>query len=192
MLVAAGASGGCLLDEFTVAHTDIPEDNLTSNPSFEVGLESWISWQGILSREPHPQAPDGEWVVQVSMGAGDSFSLDDEPDTLSSAPTGDCFVASVDVAAGSESARGKPVTLVLRELVGESDPVQETMSDAIALDEEFVTVAVSAIVSGVGNNLDIYVQQDQAAAGDAFFADRVLLQRFGPEPDVAACARNLP
>ncbi len=191
MLVSAAASG-CVLDEFTVAHTDIPDDNLTSNPSFEVGLESWSSWQGTLSREPHPQAPDGEWVVQVSLGIGDYFSLDDDPDTLSSPPAGDCFVARADVAAGSESSRGKPVTLVVREMVGGTDAVEATMSDAIALGEDFETVAVSALVTGAGDSLDVYLKQDQATAGDAFFADRVILQRIGPEPDVAACARHLP
>lgn len=181
---------GCLLREFEVAGTDIPADSLTANPSFEVGLEGWSNWQGNLDRAPHPEAPDGAFVVQVSWSSGDYFSIDDLPDTVPGPTPGDCYVARAEVAAATPAAGGKPVVLVLREKT-EDVILRETLSDPVLHGETFASLAVSAIYAGTGDRLDVFVQQDQAIAGDAFFADRIIVERIGPEPDAAACARHI-
>ncbi|WP_395813000.1 glycoside hydrolase family 16 protein [Archangium minus] len=161
---------------------ELAESNLVSNPSFETGTAGWASWQGTLLRETSTAAPGGSYVARVTRSTGTLYSLDDSPDTVPSAVAGTRYEASASVAAGSSSAVGKPLVIVLRERNASGAIVSVWESEPVSLKTTFQTLSVQATVQQTGDTLDVYLLQDNAVAGDAFLADAVNLQKVSTEP----------
>ena len=95
---------------------EIPEGNLTSNPSFEQNTDGWGLFQATLTREPADDAPDGEYVARVTLaGEPSEYSIDDDPDVLeTSAMAGTEYVAAAWVKATPET-DGRPICIAIRE-----------------------------------------------------------------------------
>ncbi|MFB3903518.1 MAG: carbohydrate binding domain-containing protein [Acidobacteriota bacterium] len=159
-----------------------PTNNVVPNPSFESNLTGWESWQGALSRVAM-LAPDGGYVVKVTRSTGTSFTVDDNPASVSSTTAGQTYKGSAWVKAASSSSVGKTVTLRMRELTTGGALVQEWASTGVVLSNNFQKLSVSATPQGNGNTLDIRISQTGAVSGDAFYADLfVILPGTTPPP----------
>lgn len=161
-----------------------PTDNLVTNPSFESNTTGWIGWQSTLSRTQLPGV-DGDYVVKVTRSAGTSFTVNDEPPTISSTTSGQTYDASAWVQAASSSSEGKTVTLKIREKNGAGELVQEITSPTVTLADFFKQLSVSITAQGNGNTIDVRISQTSAASGDAFYADLFVItaDEFVPPPD---------
>ncbi len=151
-------------------------DNLISNPSFESDLSGWEGWQSSLARIALADAPDGDYVVRVTRTTGTSYTVDDNPATVTATMAGQTYWASAWVKAASTSSQGKSVTLRLREINSSGVLVKETISQAIPLATTFRQLFITATAVGSGNTLDIRISQSGAASGDSFYADQFILE----------------
>src|SRR5690606_17002349 len=145
-----------------------PANNLVSNPSFETNTSGWIGWQSTLART-QLQGVDGDYVVKVTRSTGSSYTVNDEPPTVSSTTAGQTYDASAWVQAASTSAEGKTVTLKIREKNSAGELVQEISSPAIPLSNFFQQLSASITAQGNGNTIDIRISQTSAVSGDAFY-----------------------
>src|SRR5690606_36313098 len=179
-----GAASG---DSFYADHFILepaPTDNLVSNPSFESNTSGWTGWQSTLSRTQLPGV-DGDYVVKVTRSTGTSYTVNDEPPSITSTTAGQTYDASAWVQAASTSSEGKTVTLKIREKNGAGEVVQEISSPASTLSSFFKQLSVSITAQGNGNTIDIRISQTSAAGSDAFYADLFVLTTgdFVPPPD---------
>ncbi|HLT71157.1 MAG TPA: carbohydrate binding domain-containing protein, partial [Cyclobacteriaceae bacterium] len=160
-----------------------PANNLVSNPSFETNTSGWIGWQSTLART-QLQGVDGDYVVKVTRSTGSSYTVNDEPPTVSSTTAGQTYDASAWVQAASTSAEGKTVTLKIREKNSAGELVQEISSPAIPLSNFFQQLSASITAQGNGNTIDIRISQTSAVSGDAFYADLFVVTAgdFVPPP----------
>ncbi|MGE5482856.1 MAG: carbohydrate binding domain-containing protein [Bacteroidota bacterium] len=156
-----------------------PVENLVSNASFETDLTGWESWQGTLARVAM-NAPDGGYAAKVTRSTGTSFTIDDNPDTVTSTTAGQTYTGSVWVAAASSTSQGKTVTLRMRERTPGGTLVQEWVSTGAALSNTFKKLSVTAIPQTTGDTLDIRISQAGAASGDAFYADLFVITAGAP------------
>src|SRR5690606_39442326 len=161
-----------------------PTGNLVSNPSFETNTSGWTGWQSTLARTQLPGV-DGDYVVKVTRSTGTSYTVNDEPPSITSTTAGQTYDASAWVQAASTSAEGKTVTLKIREKNGAGEVVQEVSSPASTLSSFFKQLSVSITAQGNGNTIDIRISQTSAAGSDAFYADLFVLTAgdFVPPPD---------
>jgi hypothetical protein len=148
-------------------------NDLVANPSFEQDLSSWTSWQGSLSRVARSDSPDGHYVAKVTQATGRMYSINDTPYLLKSVSSGASYDASAYVRAASPGAVGKPVTLIVRERSAQGQQVKLWPSAVTDLSLGFAKLVVTAIKPGTGNQLDLYIVQDDAVSGDAFYVDAV-------------------
>lgn len=176
----AGKNHAFFADALTLAPVrgavSLPADNRTVNPSFETDAAGWASWQGVVTRVAHANAPHGSQVARVDHATGTAYSIDDSPSTIAAAAQGSVYSASAHVAAATAGAVGKGVKLVIRERDAATRAlVRTTASPTVSLTSGFQALAVTSTVSVEGNVIDVYVQQSAAAPGDAFFVDALTL-----------------
>lgn len=184
ILLCAGVLSACVDDslvEDSEASSEALTGNLLANPSFETSTASWLSWQGTVTRIALAGAPDGGFVARVARATGNAYSLDDSVVPVASSPTGASYRSSVFVRAASASAVGKPIVLVIRERTSTGGFVKEWSSAPSALTNSFVQLDASA-APAAGHQLDVYVSQANAVAGDAFYADNISLTKNGGSP----------
>jgi hypothetical protein len=138
----------------------LPAGNLVQNPSFEVNLDGWYEWQGTATRVHRSDAPNGHYVAEVTYGgSGSMYSLGDSTALVASIPAGATYRGSAYVRAGSSSAVGKPVTLILRERTPEGTVARLWSSAPTDLDSTFQELTVFASAPTAGHVLDLYFWQ---------------------------------
>lgn len=140
-----------------------------SNMSFETNVKGWYAWQGSLARAVISDAPDGKAAAKVTRTTGTKYSIGASP-VVASIPTGASYTATAMVKAASGSAVGKVATLYIRERKNGAN-VKSWASAKVKLSSAFQKLSVTTQGATAGNVLDIYVAQDSAVAGDAFYAD---------------------
>ena len=158
----------------------MPTGNLTTNPSLETDAAGWGVYQATLARVVQPDAPNGGFVAQVSQAAGTFYTIDDTPDTVASTTAGTSYAGTAYVKAASASAVGKPVRVVVREWTPAGAFVNETSSAPVNLTNAFQPISVTGVAQTTGDRIDLYVQQDNAVAGDAFYTDLLSLVPTAP------------
>ena len=68
---------------------ELPESNLTANPSFESDLFDWEPFNSDIERVDSPDAPDGSAVAQASLTAAQTeYAIDDSPDSVDASTQG--------------------------------------------------------------------------------------------------------
>jgi hypothetical protein len=175
-LLAACETGTSDSDQPTVcsdvgcdASVALPGGNLIANPSFETDLSGWSGWQSTLSRKALTGAPNGSYVVKAARATGTQYSVDDWPGAVSTA--GVSYQAVAYVRSASTSARGKSAMLLVREHDQAGNKIQLNGSSSVNLSSTFQKLTVSLTAQGTGDLIDVYVVQDNAVSGDAFYAD---------------------
>src|SRR5690606_36773584 len=151
-------------------------DNLISNPSFESDLSGWEGWQSSLARIALADAPDGDYVVRVTRTRGASYTVDDNPATVTATLAGQTYWASACVKAASTSSQGKSVKLRLREINASGVLVKETISEAIPLATTFRQLSITATAVGSVKTLDFRILQNGAPSGDSISVDQFILE----------------
>jgi Glycosyl hydrolases family 16/Carbohydrate binding domain len=144
--------------------------NLISNNSFETNTQGWSSWQGTLTRVANSGAPDGKYVAQVTQATSNEYSLNANS-LASNVKAGVVYEAGGFVASASQSAAGKPISLVIRERAPNGDIVKTWSSSSLGLTSTFQPLATRATVVNSGDTMEIYVIQLNAVSGDSFYAD---------------------
>ena len=167
----AGGGGGTV---------PVPTGNLTTNPSLETDAAGWGTYQATLARVAQADSPNGGFAAQVSQTAGTFYTIDDTPDTVLSTTTGTSYAGTAYVKAASPSAVGKPVRIVVREWTPAGAFVNETSSAPVNLTNAFQPITVTGVAQTTGDHIDLYVQQDNAVAGDSFYADLLSLVPTAP------------
>ena len=167
----AGGGGGTV---------PVPTGNLTTNPSLETDAAGWGTYQATLARVAQADSPNGGFAAQVSQAAGTFYTIDDTPDTVLSTTTGTSYAGTAYVKAASPSAVGKPVRIVVREWTPAGAFVNETSSAPVNLTNAFQPITVTGVAQTTGDHIDLYVQQDNAVAGDSFYADLLSLVPTAP------------
>lgn len=147
--------------------------NLVANPSFESAVTGWVAYQGALSRVALTGAPDGAYVAKVTRSTGTSFTIDDSPETVSSAASTPYTVRAM-VRAASASSVGKPVRITVREATATAY-LRKVSGTSVALTDSFQPVTVQISAPAAGNEIDFYIAQDSAVTGDAFYVDAIQL-----------------
>jgi len=166
-------------EDRTAAQDVVAFSSALSNTSFETDTSGWSSWQGTLTREARAGAPSGQYVARITVsGAATLYSLDDAPDSFPNAPLGQTYTATAYVAAGSSSAVGKPVSLIIREKSSTGTTYKLFTADT-TLTTSFQRLTVTATVERSGDTVDVYLLQSRAVAGDSFLADAVSLVASG-------------
>lgn len=155
---------------------NIPSGNLTANASFENDISGWTSWHGTLSRVQIADAPNGDYVAQVTRGTGTSYSIDDFPDTVKASSRNQVYRATAYVKAGASVSVGKPIQLIIRETSPSGTVVKQTKSIPLPLSNIFQKLTVSALAQNDGDVIDVYAMQTQADVGDIFYADLISLE----------------
>lgn len=176
LLCRCSGEGGGDGGQATAPALDASVD-LIANPSFEVDTRSWGGWHSSLARWADATAPDGAWVVKVSRATGTSYSIDDSPDTVASVPAGAVYEASAWVRAANFRSVGAPVFLNLREKTSAGE-IRTWSSPPTTLTSAWQKLSVSGAAPGAGHVLDVYVNQNAAKTGHAFYADAFVLHRI--------------
>jgi hypothetical protein len=157
--------------------TTIPEGNLTANPSFESDLSNWDSFNIDLERVEADDAPDGDYVAQVSLsGAETEYAVDDSPDSVDSSTQGSTYSAVAYVKAG-EATDGKPVCMSIRERTAGGELVGQTSGEVTAITGEYQPVRVRHEATTDGSRIDVHVfrQGDDVTEGEVFLVDAISL-----------------
>jgi hypothetical protein len=163
-------SGRCSL---TMPHMLPP--SLTTNPSFEGTLHGWSPFNATAVAQMNAAAPDGAWVTKVSWQSGGYYSIDDAPQTVQHPTIGATYYAAACIAAASPSAHGKRAQLILRASDASNVILIKGESAEVLLADAF-QLATTQLTAPTGtDNVDVYVVQFDAQAGDAFYADAVVV-----------------
>ncbi len=165
--------------------------NLIANPSFETDTKGWYSWQGVGARVVLADAPSGAAVAKVTRKTGTKYSLGTSS-IVSSVAKGAAYKATASVKAASASAVGKSVKLVIRARNSAGDDLTSWSSAKLSLSSKFQTLSISTTNAPTGSSLEIYVVQDSAVAGDAFYADAFTFSLVGTTPLPVADAGSPP
>jgi hypothetical protein len=174
------------------AAASIPAGNLVPNPSFEENTSGWDVFQSRTSREQAPDAPDGEHVARVALvESPGEYSIDDEPETVSSSREGRVYTATAWVKA-TEANDGESVCISLRQ--GSPDSGVFTAASVKASAGEYRQVRVSHRASADGETIGVHVFRGGPTVreGEAFLVDAITLAedagpgagRSSPECDV--------
>jgi hypothetical protein len=192
VLAACGApSSSSLVDvDTTSSGLSLPAGNLVTNPSFEKNLDGWYEWQGTGAREHLWGAPNGHYVAEVTCTGGSMYSIGDSAPLVASIPSNVAYHASAYVRAASSSSEGKPVTLILRERNPAGDVARLWSSTSSTLGSTFQELTTVASSPTPGNVLDLYILQEGAESGDAFFADAVAVTQLSTSPSDAGAPHD--
>ena len=173
--------------------TPVPTGNLTSNPSFETNANGWAPWQSTLTRTALTDAPNGSYAMKVARASGTYYTIDDAPDTVPNATAGTNYTATAYVKAAVTASVGKPIRIVVRERkVVNGALVKETSSTAVNLTTAFQKITVTHTGVKSGEAVDMYVQQDGAVSGNAFYVDLISLTAGAPAPPPDTQAPSAP
>ncbi len=156
--------------------------NLVANPSFEAGTTGWTTWQGTLSRVTLPDAPDGVAVARIARSTGTVFTLDDAPETVASTTAGTEYTGRMYVKAATASSVGKRVRLNMREWTPAGAQRVRFTSPSLTLTGTFQQVSVTGTAQASGDEMDLYIAQEGAAAGDAIYVDLASMTVGGATP----------
>ncbi|RKH89968.1 glycosyl hydrolase family protein [Corallococcus sp. AB045] len=181
LLLALPLASSCSPEQGTdtPVQSEAPLASVITNTSFETNTSGWSSWQGTLTREARTGAPDGQYVARVTVsGAATLYSLDGAQSGIPNAPQGQAYTATAYVAAGNSGTVGKPVSLILREKNASGTTYKLFTADA-TLTTGFQRITVSGTVERVGDTVDVYVLQNQAASGNAILVDAITLETAG-------------
>jgi len=154
--------------------------NLIVNPSFEIGVSGWGSWQGTLTRVAQSGAPAGQYIGRVTRATGTSFTLDDSAITVTSTVIGRTYTASAWVKAGSTASVGKLIQLKLRERTSAGAQVADVGSPEIALTTAWQKLTVSRTATVAGGSLGLRASHASAVAGSVLDADDISIVATGP------------
>jgi len=174
-----------------LGHCALPSDaglppSLTTNPSFESNLDGWSGFQATDDRVMLANAPDGSWVAKVTWQSGNYYSIDDAPQTVTQPVVGATYYAAACIAAASPSSQGKRAQVILRASSSSAQLLKSPSADVLLTD--VFQLATTQLTAPTGtNNVDVYVVQFEAAAGDAFYADAIVVSAT-PLPALS-CAR---
>ena len=149
--------------------------NLVVNPSFEVSTANWFNYQSTSARTPLAGAPDGAYVATVTRTTGTSFTIDDNPRTLTSGVTTGPYLAQAYVRASATSSVGKPIKLFLRETNATGGTIRTVSGPSLTLTSTFQPITASITLGAAGRGIDMFIAQDSAVAGNAFQVDKVSL-----------------
>jgi hypothetical protein len=173
--VAVLASGGGDGEQADVA---IPAGNLTANPSFERGKAGWDVFESEVTRERASDAPHGESVARVTLtGAQGEYSIDDFPETVSSARQGRPYTAIAWVKATGAN-DGEPICISLREGLDDdagAKPFSATSVRASADEYREVRVTHRAVDSGRSIGVHVFRAGRGVSEGEAFLVDAIAL-----------------
>jgi serine/threonine protein kinase len=159
----------------------IPAGNLTDNPSFESDTAGWGVFNSELAREQASDAPDGRYVVRVSLvGSPDEYTIDDEPETVSSSQEGVVYTASAWVRA-TEATDGDTICISLREGLEDGGEVPFSAASAEASADEYRELRVSHRATASGETIGVHVfpAVSDVEQGDSFFADAIAITEEG-------------
>jgi serine/threonine-protein kinase len=160
----------------------IPDGNLTGNPSFEENTEGWDFFESSITREQASDAPFGDHVARVTLtGQPGEYSIDDDPETVSSSRAGTTYTASAWVKA-TPANDGKPICISLREGLEESDGAGPfTAASVTASAGEYQQVRVSHRAAESGKSIGVHVFRAGAgmSEGEAFLVDGIALTEGG-------------
>ena len=158
---------------------EIPEGNLTSNPSFEENTDGWGPFEATLAREPADDAPNGEYVARVTLaGEPSEYSIDDDPDVLeTSVVAGTEYVASAWVKATPET-DGRPICIAIREWTPGRPPdtyTGQAEGSVTASAGEYRKVEARYVAGLNDNTIDVHVYRypGEMEAGESFLVDAI-------------------
>ncbi len=167
----------------------LPAGNLISNPSFEESTDGWGPFQANLAREEVDDAPDGEYVVRVTLdGEPAEYTIDDDPDVLETAVVaGTEYVASAWVKATPET-DGQPVCIALREWTPGRPPdtyTGQAEGSVTASADEWRQVSVRYVAGQDDNTIDVHVYRypGEMQANESFLVDAITV---APGTDTSA------
>lgn len=154
-----------------------PPGNLIANGGFETNTAGWVTWQATLARQALAGAPDGAYVAKLTRSTGTAFTLDDSPETVTSAVTTGPYVARAWVRAASTSAVGKRARIYMRE--GTPGPTGRYLrmvgGPTVTLSNTWQEITQSMTAQTAGNELEVIIGVDAATTGDAIYVDKVSL-----------------
>jgi serine/threonine protein kinase len=184
-LLAGGAALALVLtggDDGGPATAAIPAGNLTGNPSFEQDTSGWDFSGSDITREKASDAPDGESVARVTAaGPQTDYSIDDDPETVSSSSAGRSYTASAWVKA-TEATDGEKICISLRERPEDGDgefPFSAASVRASAKEYREVRVTHPAEASGRTIGVHIFRTGGGVSEGEAFLVDAIALTEGG-------------
>ncbi len=152
-----------------------PSQNPLPNPGFETGTAPWGAWQGSVATSAN--AHSGSYAAAVSYVGGGTLNMytigEGSPAAIQNPQPGQSYGATVWVK-GQGSSVAKNVRLVMRERNLTTE--LETSGPWVALTSGWQQLSAShTIVNANMADMDIYVVQNNAAAGDSFLADDFFL-----------------
>jgi hypothetical protein len=160
----------------------IPAGNLTGNPSFEQDTSGWDFSGSDITREEASDAPDGENVARVTAaGPQTDYSIDDDPETVSSSREGRSYTASAWVKA-TEATDGEKICISLRERPEDGDgefPFSAGSVRASAQGYRAVRVTHPAEASGRTIGVHVFRAGGGVSEGEAFLVDAIALTEGG-------------
>ena len=176
-------TGGCagtmnLPDAPTMMMPDAPINsgpNLIMNPGCETGTTGWGSYHSTLTQAPIPRS--GNFSCQVCLNPTfTNYTIDDNPNTVSSPLAGQLYVASAWVRAGLSNTGTMTVSLTLREHTTQGVIGPETQGQPVTLTDQWQQVTSAHMLAADAFDLDIYIGGD-GVAGDCFLVDDIFLAR---------------
>jgi serine/threonine protein kinase len=178
LAVALGGGG----DDGDPSAGAIPADNLTGNPSFEQNTARWDVFESSITREQASDAPFGDHVVRVALtGQAGEYSIDDDPETVSSSRAGVMYTATAWVKA-TEANDGMPICISLREGLEESDgegPFSAASVTASAGEYRQIRVTHRAAANGKTIGVHVFRAGAGVSEGEAFLVDGIVLTQDG-------------
>ncbi len=165
----------------SVVPTTAQSGNLLPNPGCESSTGGWTAFQGTLTRVTGI-ARTGSASCLVARSVNDSYTMDDVPSTVKSPKLGEVYSARVWVR--STTAVGKPVRMSIRQWTGSS--FVHSFGPYVTLSSSWQEVKTTATITGSDRTeVDVYIVQENAVAGNSFYADDFELYR-GTFPSVSA------
>jgi hypothetical protein len=158
----------------------IPETNLTVNPSFERVSAGWDAYQSKITRERASDAPAGRYIARVALASEpDEYSIDDEPETVSSSVRGRAYTATAWVKATPET-DGNWVCIAIREHApgaGEDSWAGVAQGHVVASTAEFRQARVTYVARADAHTIGVHVFRYPPVVGkrDAFLVDAITM-----------------
>lgn len=164
----------------------IPAGSLTTNPSFETDTAGWSGFQSTRTvvTPADGDAPVGTKIVRVVPNAGvtDSYSIDDQPATVTTNAAGAYVYTASAWVRGTPQNAGRTVKLALRELDATGTAwLQEQSASVVLSVDRFKRVTVSLTAQRTGSSVDTYLARPgDLVAGESFLADALTVTRTAP------------
>ena len=158
--------------------------NLVGNPSFETSTSGWVANAGGTIQRV-AGGLDGSFSLEVRGSGTGKFGLNDSPNWISETPAAGAvyrFTAWV----RSDSAGGV-AELQVREYMRTSQKGTTTYSNAVTPAPGWQMMSVDYVARVAGSTLDLQVEDDPIAAGEAFQIDNISASILagGSSPDAA-------